>query len=67
MESMDTVEPEEMNGRVLGIIGAYGMGAPLDPQKHGTTSADTPDAPPVDEPGDPGAEATEEPPVRKIA
>jgi hypothetical protein len=67
METTDTVEPEEMNGRVLGIIGAYGMGAPLDPHQHGTTPADTPGAPPVDEPGDSGAEATEEPRVRKIA
>jgi len=67
MKTTDTVEPEEMNGRVLGIIGAYGMGAPLDPPPHGTTPTDTPEAPPVDEPGEPGADRSDEPPVRKIA
>lgn len=61
MESMDTVEPDEMSGRVLGIIGAYGLGAALD---HRRTPANAPADPQdgglVDDAGEPKTEVTEE-------
>lgn len=68
MEPTHTVEPEEMSGRVLGIIGAYGLGAALDPRRTPeTTPADPQDAGLVDDAGEPEAEVTGEQQVRKTA
>ena len=66
MESTDTVEPEEMSGRVLGIIGAYGMSAALDPRRtRGTAPADPRDADLVRDTGEREAEGEQQ--VRKTA
>ena len=68
IEPTDTVEPEEMSGRVLGIIGAYGLGAALDRHRTpGTAPADPQDAGLVVDAGEPEAEVTEEQQVRKTA
>jgi hypothetical protein len=65
MESTSTLEPEEMSGRVLGIIGAYRMSAALDPR--GTAPADPQDARLVDDAGESEAQVTVERQVRKTA
>jgi hypothetical protein len=68
MESMDTVEPDEMSGRVLGIIGAYGLGAALDHRRtQANAPADPQDGGLVDDAGEPKTEVTEEQQVRKSA
>jgi hypothetical protein len=68
MDTTDTVEPEEMSGRVLGIIGAYGLGAALDPRRRRRTArADPHDAGLADDAGEHEAEVTEEPRARKSA
>jgi hypothetical protein len=67
MDTTDTVEPEEMSGRVLGIIGAYGLGAALVPRRRRRTAPADPQDAGLADAGEPAAEVTEEPRARKSA
>ena len=55
-----------MSGRVLGIIGAYGVSAAFDPRREGRKPAQAPGIGAADGEGD-EAGVTGEPQVRRIA